>query len=702
MPGISKIILLFLVAGSVVLTLANDVRGDETLRLRRVMLSTGGVGYFEHETTVDGDAELAIDVRLSQVNDVLKSIVVYDGKGGAGAVSLPGRKPLEQIFGNLPFGREALESPVTLLNALKGEKVKALGQRQLAGQLIGVAPLTAKLPDGLGTTTRYRVSLLTNSGIQEFMLDEAQSVQFVDPALRAKVAGALAAISTHRARDRRRLNVEIKGSGKRTVRVGYVVEAPLWKTSYRLTVDEGNGGGGGLLQGWAIVENMSGQDWNGVELTLVSGNPVTFRQALYSAYYVNRPSVPVEVLGRILPKPDTGAVRAAGRPDEKRLMKRMSIPRGRRPAAKGLGLGGGPGAMAMMKPAPPPGIKPMIEDMAPPPGAPPARLAVSQEAATQVLFRFPGGVGVPSGGSLAVPFVNREVPARRLSLYQPGTHSRHPLATVRLVNDGATGLPPGILTLYERAPKTGVVSFIGDARMTTLPAGEERLVSFAVDQKTRIGKETSDTRTVSKGAIGQGVLRLTVVRRKATTYRVKAPAREDRKLLIEHPRRRGWKLVSPDEKNVELTGAKYRIRHQLAKGAEEAFKVIVEKPVTETVGISSLRLDRVLFYAESAELSEPLRKAFAEVAKLRREVDKSRREISRLGKGKNGLFKDQERIRKNLGNVSSDSDIYRRYAKKLDTQENELEDIAEALEKENAKLNESAEALAGYIAKLKI
>ena len=162
MPGISKIILLVLVAGSVVLTPANGVCGDETLRLRRVMLSTGGVGYFEHETTVDGDAELAIDVRLSQVNDVLKSIVVYDGKGGAGAVSLPGRKPLEQIFGNLPFGREALESPVTLLNALKGEKVKALGQRQLAGQLIGVAPLTAKLPDGLGTTTRYRVSLLTN------------------------------------------------------------------------------------------------------------------------------------------------------------------------------------------------------------------------------------------------------------------------------------------------------------------------------------------------------------------------------------------------------------------------------------------------------------------------------------------------------------------------------------------------------------
>ena len=63
-----------------------------------------------------------------------------------------------------------------------------------------------------------------------------------------------------------------------------------------------------LTQGWAVLENMSGQDWRDVEPTLVSGNPVTFRQALYAAYYVDRPEVPVEVLGRVLPAPDTGAI----------------------------------------------------------------------------------------------------------------------------------------------------------------------------------------------------------------------------------------------------------------------------------------------------------------------------------------------------------------------------------------------------------
>jgi hypothetical protein len=90
----------------------------EGLRLKRVMLSTGGVGYFEHEAVIEGDAELELDVRLDQVDDVLKSIVVYDDQGGVGSVSLPGRAPLAQVFRDLPFPRAALESLVALLNAL--------------------------------------------------------------------------------------------------------------------------------------------------------------------------------------------------------------------------------------------------------------------------------------------------------------------------------------------------------------------------------------------------------------------------------------------------------------------------------------------------------------------------------------------------------------------------------------------------------
>src|SRR5690606_32021944 len=101
------------------------------------------------------------------------------------------------------------------------------------------------------------------------------------------------------------------------------------------------------------------------------------------------------------------------------------------------------------------------------------------------LFRVPEPVTVASGYSLLVPVVDRTVPADLVALYQQQIHATHPLASVHLTNDGETGLPPGILTLYER-DAAGSVSYIGDARLGALPAGESRLLSFAVDQKVTV------------------------------------------------------------------------------------------------------------------------------------------------------------------------------------------------------------------------
>ncbi len=219
---------------------AGSVAVAAELALKRVMLSTGGVGYFEYEAQVEGDAVLKLEVRLDQVDDVLKSIVVYDDTGAVGTISLPGRKPLAQVFRDLPFERKALTSPVRLLNALQGARVAAVGQRRLEGRIIRVEAENTQLGDGGATITRHRVSLLTAEGVQQFVLEEAESVRFVDDALQAQVERALAATAQHRVRDKRTLSIAVKGKGKRTVRVAYVAEAPLWKATYRLTLP-GNG-----------------------------------------------------------------------------------------------------------------------------------------------------------------------------------------------------------------------------------------------------------------------------------------------------------------------------------------------------------------------------------------------------------------------------------------------------------------------------
>ena len=107
-------------------------------------------------------------------------------------------------------------------------------------------------------------------------------------------------------------------------------------------------------------------------------------------------------------------------------------------------------------------------------------------------FKFPRPVSVDNGRTLSIPIIDRQVPAQRLALYQADTAARNPMAAVRLTNDGDTGLPPGILTIYER-DKAGYVAYVGDARLSGFPVGETRLLAYALDEKITVERDAAQT-----------------------------------------------------------------------------------------------------------------------------------------------------------------------------------------------------------------
>ncbi|MFP6759400.1 MAG: DUF4139 domain-containing protein, partial [Alphaproteobacteria bacterium] len=653
------------------------------LSLQRVLLSTGGVGYFEYAAVVDGDAELVLDVRLDQVDDVLKSIVVFDDVGGVGSILLPGREPLAQVFRDLPFDAQAVTSPVRLLEALRGARVTVAGSRDLSGRIIGIEAEVMAFPDHGGTVTWHRVGVLSDRGVQDFILEDADAVSFADPALQAQIETALAAIAEHRIQNRRRLTIEARGVGRRTVRVGYVVGAPLWKATYRLTLTPGHEEG--HLQGWAVVENMSGQDWHDVELSLVSGNPVTFRQALYTSYYVPRPEVPVEVLGRVLPLLDSGAVAlknefAGRRSDEMRAS--GAIVALSEESMQGSAMANEPAAAAPLR------------------SAPAALATMRDDAATQVVFRIAEPVSVASGQSLLVPTPTTPCRRRRWR-----SISRRPTSATRSPRsnsptDTASGLPPGVLTLYEQA--AGGVTYVGDARLSSLPAGDHRLLSFALDRKILIDRETDSERVVASGTIAQGVLRLTVVRRETTIYRLKSSDDAERRVLIDHPRRQGWKLVTPALDDVEATEAALRLPTRIAGGATRTFAVTVERPVVERFALVDLNLGRLQAFAASRELDQGLRRAFEKLANLRRSVDVARGQIQALENQRAGIHADQDRLRDNLARVPADSDLHRRYLAKMTDQEDALDRWEIAMVAARDRVEAAEQALAQAIHDLKI
>ena len=384
------------------------------LTLKRVVLSTGGVGYFEYEAAVEGDATLTLEVPLDQVDDVLKSLVVYDAGGSAGEITLPGREPLTQSFIDLPFDRAALNSETDLLNALQGAEIRIAAPKAISGRLVHVDEETVRGADGVARH-RSRVSVMTDAGLQQFVLQDVDAIAFADPALQRQVNTALSRIAAYRAGGRRQLTLTLHGTGPRTVRVGYVVAMPLWKASYRLSLPPDPKAATARLQGWAVLENFSGRAWQDVELTL------TLRQS---------GDVSPGALRELLRAAPDGAGRV-GRACPAAPRHRHRRRRGRRQGKPGaatrhsrLQRAPAGAAMAMAVPAPP---------ASPPPPAP-IEAAAASEDATQIAFTPPYKVSVAAGQSLVLPLLDRELPARRIDLYQPAVDPRHPLAAIELTN----------------------------------------------------------------------------------------------------------------------------------------------------------------------------------------------------------------------------------------------------------------------------
>lgn len=655
------------------------------LTLSRVMLSTGGVGYFEFEAQVTGDAELTLDVRLDQVDDVLKSLVVYDDSGAIGTVSLPGREPLREVFRELPFSPDALAAPEALLNALRGAEVRAIGAREVVGRILSVTAEDLVHPTTGLSSRQHRVTLMTDDGMRQVILEETDALSFVDPDLQAQIAGALEALAQHNERDRRELTVQSLGDGQRTIRVAYVVEVPLWKSSYRLTLSDDPAVELASLQGWAVLENLSGDDWDGIELTVVSGNPVTFTQALYQAYYVDRPEVPVEVFGRVMPSVDTGAIPLPGQQP-------MPAPApadfaARAPVAESAMIGALAGSAIG-------GGYMDAEDRAMEQAEMVA--AESTEATSQVMFRFPTPITVENGHSLLVPMIAREVPAERLSLYQPETHALHPLSTVRLENDSESGLPPGILTLFEQAVADGRVAYVGDAQIGAFPAGEDRLISFAVDQRVRVDRESSGGQTITEGSIVDGILRLTLTDEQTTTYTITGAAREDRLVALEHPRQAGWDLVVDPALRVEETENRYRIYRDVPAGEVVEVPVTLRRPRFERVSLVDMSDGQIQYYTAAARLSDSVRAAVAELATYRSAIVDAETALRTLENERRAIVDDQARVRRNLDSVPRDSDLYQRYLQTLSEQEDRLEGLNQEIDTAQTDVTAARQALIDY------
>ena len=656
--------------------LAGEAGADE-LPLSRVVLSSSGLAQFTHSGSITGGSTVELSVRLQQVDDILKSLTVLDRQGAVGAVTLPGKAPLDELFQDLPFGPDALASPTALLNALVGSEVEIAGPVIAKGRVFRVETEEVTLPNNGGQTSRHRLTLMTEKGLVQAVLEELTALRFTDAQANAQIERALAGLRENRAKDRRTVSIGFLGEGTRRVAISYVVPAPVWKTAYRLVLPKE--GEKARLQGWAVVENLTGGDWKNVDLLLVSGNPVTLHQPLYTAFFAERTEVPVSTAARVTPHTDDAQARLAARPPPPMV---FSAPK---PApAPAFALPGG------VRPAP------AREASAPEVLAAAAQAAEAEEASTQLLYRFPARISLGTGHTMMVPFVDREIAVTRTWLYQPDTAARHPLAAVQVRNDGETSLPAGIVTAYDAAAD-GSMNFVGDAQLPLLLRGMPKFVTFALDSKTDIRREDKGVVRSTLGKAVNGVLTLTTRSRRSIAYEITPPTEEDREITIEEPRLAGWSPAA-ESKGVDATPTRWRYKIPAPKGQTTKAALAIECVDAETITLTELGPEDSLARLRGLQNENAaVRDAVARLGALVAEMTKAKSERLQLDAERKKIADDQERIRRNLQSAGQGSDLGRRYLDMLKTQEDRLAEINradKAFETEIAAKRQAAEELA--------
>ena len=233
------------------------------LPLSKVVLFTSGVGYFQREGTVSGTTDLDLYFTTKDINDLLKSLVVQDLDGGqVTEVTYSSRDPLTRILQSFAIDLTGNPGLAKILTQARGEPVELVTTQRISGTIVGVESKAS----GPNTSDTF-LNLLTGEGMKTINLAEVRIFRFINPQLQAELDQALSLLAESRSAEKKRVTIGLSGEGNRRVRVGYLLEAPLWKTTYRLVLEEG---GEHYLQGWAIVENTTDEDWREVSLSLVT------------------------------------------------------------------------------------------------------------------------------------------------------------------------------------------------------------------------------------------------------------------------------------------------------------------------------------------------------------------------------------------------------------------------------------------------
>jgi hypothetical protein len=695
------------------------------LALSRVVLYRNGVGYFERVGRVEGDM-LTIKVRKDAVNDLLKSLTVVERAGGrAVSVSMPldPQSWANAALATLAPGRGSLAE---VLDAMRGTKVTlTTSSGSASGRVVMVEPIemaepaaqrVAQMPTSPPAPQErdYKVTLLDGSTLRVVRLSEVESLTLEDGSLAMQLQRRLDATLGEGMFQQVDVGIRLSKPDSQELQVSYVVSAPMWKPTYRIVLPA-SGKGKALLQGWAVVDNVSGEDWKNVALSLTSGAPIAFRYDLHTPREVDRADLTETGVRRQAraavgeatfadePAPPPPAVQAApmaepmeaaakdeaesdrddiaggdGRAADGKKKADKNAPRRQLTAAQsGTRGGAGSGAAKATAPAAAPapsaaapggfaaGLREEAQKERPAQGVDLESLQRSMQANTRasqasglIRFDLQERVTVPEGTSTMVAILNETVDGEETFLYRPGGggpgYEANPYRVVRFKNMTPYVLEPGPISIYAGG------SFVGEGLSEAVGTKTSATIPFAVEPGILVSSTVkSDGESMRLLRIVRGVLEVESFARRTTVWTAKMQKLADAatQVLIRHSKA-GWNYqLEPRPTGTEDLAEAYLVPLAIAPRTQEGTVTVVEQtPSRTSISIWDTRaLPLLEALVVSVDLTPEARKKLEPIVQRRQAIGRIDTQVDGLKRQQVELDQRANETRQNLEALKRDN-----------------------------------------------
>lgn len=606
-------------------------------KITEIELGQSGVAHYTMRDTVSGPT-LGFSVPESAASDIIASLVVRDPSGAVVDIQTETPGSVDAALRGTPFEQGLPRDLASLLALLIGQEVSLTRPAgTVAGTMIGVRPpVPNKSSDA---AIHARALVFDGTTLVEIELAPGVRVELSDENT-DRLSDVLDDLRDDT--DQRHFDLTLAGTDTRDVALSYVTEAPAWKNSYRLLLDEGR------LQGWATFENLSGHDWQDVALTLSTGTPIAYRSHLIEPRIIARPDLKSVASPVVRPRPSN------------------------------RNSGGGVMALSMAPPAPV-----MAEELDTASGTVSAFDAVNSNGILR--YEMPGAIDLENGRTANLMYFDTPIEPELHALYRPLENPEAVFVAVGVQPD--QGLAPGMISVQDGN------GFVGDAPFAGTVAKERTLLPVAAAVGAKVVRVETLSARVDGATYSADRLNVEAVRFVETTYETPLP--ENLAVFtVEHPVSNA-KLDSTNGEVERLTHA-YRITVPVTEGLARV-EITETEAYEKTIDVSVSGIGRFLSDIATGRVVAPE----AMVASLSRAhallVERAgiETELRTLADRYAEMQVEQERLRKNL-ETGVNVELRARYSQAMEKTESRilsLLDTQDALRARMAGLDQQIEAI---------